>query len=565
MNYKNISATVLTLLLVFFFGWLFFFYDGDSYEKHNHTTETQKTTWTCSMHPQIKQDKAGKCPICAMDLVPLNTVNTEDSDNIYDIQMSEAAAKLADIQTIIVKKGNPIKEIHLQGKIQADERKMSKISARFGGRIERLYVNYTGQEVKKGELLAEIYSPELVTAQKELLEAAKYKTTNPAIYKAAISKLELWDITKQQIANIENKGIVEKYFNILTPMSGTVSMRQVESGDYVNKGKTLFKIIDLNNLWVLLDAYERDLPWIKTGDNVKFRITAIPGKEYNAKVSYIDPFINAKTRIAQVRLEIPNAENTIKPQMFVKAIIESNISINDEELLIPKSSILWTGKRAVVYVKDPHKDSPIFTYREITLGSDAGSSYIVKKGLQEGEEIAVNGVFKIDAAAQLRGLTSMMNPAKTETIEINQKFRDQLTAFYMDYLKLKDAFITSDYSKTSKTIHLLHNSINKIDMKLLKGDVHMKWMEILKELNKAISDIVEAKDIESQRKEFADLSTSMFEAIKTFGINETSYYLFCPMADENKGSYWLNDSEQVRNPYFGDEMLECGEVKETVK
>ena len=565
MNYKNISATVLTLLLVFFFGWLFFFYDGDSYEKHNHTTETQKTTWTCSMHPQIKQDKAGKCPICAMDLVPLNTVITEDSDNIYDIQMSEAAAKLADIQTIIVKKGNPIKEIHLQGKIQADERKMSKISARFGGRIERLYVNYTGQEVKKGELLAEIYSPELITAQKELLEAAKYKTTNPAIYKAAISKLELWDITEQQIANIENKGIVEKYFNILSPMSGTVSMRQVESGDYVNKGKTLFKIIDLNNLWVLLDAYERDLPWIKTGDNVKFRITAIPGKEYNAKVSYIDPFINAKTRIAQVRLEIPNAENTIKPQMFVKAIIESNISINDEELLIPKSSILWTGKRAVVYVKDPHKDSPIFTYREITLGSDAGSSYIVKKGLQEGEEIAVNGVFKIDAAAQLRGLTSMMNPAKTETIEINQKFRDQLTAFYMDYLKLKDAFITSDYSKTSKTIHLLHNSINKIDMKLLKGDVHMKWMEILKELNKAISDIVKAKDIESQRKEFADLSTSMFEAIKTFGINETSYYLFCPMADENKGSYWLNDSEQVRNPYFGDEMLECGEVKETVK
>jgi len=564
MNFKNISIAAIVLILVIFFSWLLFFQPEESHEGHMHNTEKLTEVWTCSMHPQIKKNKAGKCPICAMDLVPLETIASDD-DNTTDIQMSKAAIALANIQTIVIKKGNPIKEIHLQGKIHVDQRRISEISARFGGRIEELFVNFTGQEVKKGELLAKIYSPELITAQKELLEAAKDKGNNTAMYKAAVSKLKLWDITERQINNIENSGKIEMFFNIISTISGTVSMLNVQVGDYVKQGTTLIKIIDLSHLWVMFDAYERDLPWIKIGDNIKYEINALPGENFSGKISYIDPFINEKTRVAKVRVELNNIKKNIKPQMFAKGIIESKISLDEDELIIPKSSILWTGKRAIVYVKEPNKESPTFSYREIILGSDVGSSYIVKKGLREGEEIAINGVFKIDAAAQLTGLNSMMNPLPSKTIEVNEKFRKQLTSFYKDYLKLKDAFISSDYKETSKTILLLKSSIGKIDMTLLNGDAHIKWMKNKKELDKTISEIIKAKDIISQRIFFADLSNYLFNTIKEFGIDQVTYYQFCPMASNNKGAYWLSETDIIRNPYFGEEMLECGETKETIK
>lgn len=563
MNYKNISIISLVLILGLFLGWVIFSPSGYStHEEHKH--ETEASIWTCSMHPQIKQDKPGQCPICAMDLVKLNNFSSssQESDNI---QMSEAAIALADIQTIVIKKGNPIKEIRLNGKIHVDERRMYEIAARFGGRIEKLFVNFNGQKVRKGELLAQIYSPELITAQKELLEAAKNKNSNMAMYKAAVGKLKLWDISDQQIDDIEKEGKAERFFDILSPISGTVSMRFIKQGNYVKKGQTLLKMVDLSHLWVLFDAYESDLPWIRLKDKMKFKISAIPGEQFMAEVTYIDPFINSKTRIAKIRTEINNESNNIKPQMFVKGIIESNISLDSKEIIIPKSSILWTGKRAVVYVKIPLKDSPTFEYREIILGPDMGSSYMVKKGLQEGEEIAVNGVFKIDAAAQLRGLTSMMNPKKSELLDVDELFTEQLTSFYMDYLKLKDVFILSDFKKIAKAVHLLHSSIEAIDMKLLKGDAHIKWMKIQDKLNKNISDIVNSKSVDSQRLAFASLSVSLFNAIKTFGLKETTYYHFCPMADDNKGAYWLSDSDKVRNPYFGDMMLECGEVKEVIR
>ena len=181
-------------------------------------------------------------------------------------------------------------------------------------------------------------------------------------------------------------------------------------GDYVKEGNPLFEVIDLHKVWVMFDAYESDLPWIRKGDKINFTMQSLPGKTYSGKVSYIDPFIDPSTRVAQVRIEMNNPDLKFKPEMFANGVLESNIAEKSDALLIPKSSILWTGKRAVVYVKVPNRKNPSFLYRVIDLGPEAGNFYVVASGLMEGEEIATNGVFKIDASAQLAGKPSMMNP-----------------------------------------------------------------------------------------------------------------------------------------------------------
>jgi len=421
INKRDIKIIAITLIAGILLGWMFFHSGGSNSNStgvHEHQEDVKVTTYTCSMHPQIKQNEPGLCPICAMDLVPLSTMESDEEDiSPSEIQMSESAVKLAEIETTIVRKGVPEKTIHLLGKVQPDERKISELTARFGGRIEKLHVNYTGQNVRKGQRLATIYSPDLLIAQKELIEALKYKESNPSFYQSAKSKMKLWDISDEQIAEIEKKGEPQIYFDVLSPMAGTVTMRHVSLGDYVKEGSALFRVINLKKVWVMFDAYESDLPWIKQGDEIEFTVQSLPGKVYNGIVTYIDPLINATTRVAQVRVEINNSNLILKPEMFANGILSSQIAEKSNELLIPKSSILWTGKRAVVYVKIPNRTTPSFIYREIILGPEAGNFYVVSGGLQEGEEIAINGVFKIDAAAQLAGKPSMMNPqgGKTST------------------------------------------------------------------------------------------------------------------------------------------------------
>ena len=410
---RNIRNYGIVLIIGLLFGWLFFHNSGETTTEatHDHTEHAEEATiWTCSMHPQIKMDKPGKCPICSMDLIPLVTSSSDEDVNPNEVQMTESAMKLAEVQTMVVKKDYSKKEVYLLGKVKADERNISELTARFGGRIEKLFVNFTGQNVKRGEKLATIYSPELVTAQKELLEAVEYKQSNPSFYQAARNKLKLWDLTESQIDGIETEGQPQNYFDVLSPISGTVTMRHVALGDYVKEGNALFQVIDLTRVWVMFEAYESDLPWLKNGDKVEFTVQSLPGEKFNGQVTYIDPFLDPKTRVAYVRVEVNNAKQELKPEMFANGIIQPKISGSQKDLLIPKTSVLWTGKRAVVYVKNPNREHASFLYREIILGPEAGDFYVVKEGLSEGEEIAVNGVFKIDAAAQLEGKPSMMNP-----------------------------------------------------------------------------------------------------------------------------------------------------------
>lgn len=418
---ENYGLVLVVLIIGVLLGWLISPSSNPSsgngtVVKEGHAHEKKAEVWTCSMHPQVRSDKFGKCPICGMDLIPLSSMQSSgESTNPNDIVMTESATKLAEVQTTVVGNGSAEKLIYLQGKVQADERNIAEMTARFGGRIEKLYVNFTGQRVKKGEKLATIYSPELITAQLELLESVKLKETRPSLYNATREKLKSWDLTEDQINAIEKAGEPQTYSDILATISGTVMSRNVAVGDYVKTGQQLFRLINLSQVWILLDAYETDLPWLNVGDPVRFTVQAIPGKEFTGKLSYIDPFLSGNSRVAKVRVVVANPQQTLKPEMFVNGIVASSKAEKSNELLVPKSAVLWTGKRSVVYVKVPDTQNPTFSFREIELGPETGNYYVVSSGLKPGEEVAVNGVFKIDAAAQLQGLPSMMNPEGTKT------------------------------------------------------------------------------------------------------------------------------------------------------
>ncbi len=394
-----------------FLGWLLFHSPAGNKptsdaEIHDHPI-VENTVWTCAMHPQIKMDNPGQCPICGMDLIPLKKSDTEIDDN--GIEMSESAMKLAEVQTIMVSKGTASKEVHLYGQIQADERLLLSQAAHFPGRIEQLLINVTGEQVKEGQLIARIYSPELITAQKELLEAVSMKETYPGILEAAREKLRNWKLSGEQIQNIETSGNITSSFNIYANNSGIVISRKVSEGDYVGKGEVLFELADLSKVWAVFDAYESDLPWIKPGQKVKFTTKAIPGKLFEGSISFIDPVINSSTRIARVRADISNQSLQLKPGVFINGIIKSGPGESGNRIIIPQSAVLWTGERSLVYVKIPGTDKPSFKMRDITLGATLKDNYIVNEGLTEGEEIVTNGAFSVDAAAQLNGKPSMMN------------------------------------------------------------------------------------------------------------------------------------------------------------
>lgn len=406
----------LILIGGFFLGWLVFHSSGNNENKHNHASEATKgTIWTCAMHPQIRMNEPGKCPICGMDLIPLNQGGGDTTTDPLAIHMTKEAAQLANVLTTVVSKQNPVKDIRLYGKVQADERLLQSQVSYLPGRIEKLFVNFTGEVVRKGQTLALLYSPELVTAQQELLETVSTKSTQPVLYEAAKDKLRQWKLSESQIAGIESSGKVKTDFEVFANTTGIVSARRVNNGDYVSPGSVLFDIADLTHVWIMFDAYESDLPYLSQGQKVSFTIQALPGTNYSGNIAFIDPVLDPVTRVARVRVEISNQGGKLKPEMFATGIVNANLNQYKGKLVIPRSAVLWTGKRSVVYVKQAGSDEPVFKIRSIELGPMLGNSYVVESGLMDGEEIVTQGAFSVDASAQLEGKPSMMNPQGGQT------------------------------------------------------------------------------------------------------------------------------------------------------
>ncbi|MCB9261180.1 MAG: efflux RND transporter periplasmic adaptor subunit [Flavobacteriales bacterium] len=575
-KYNIYIVAIIAVGIGLLLGWFLFKNTTPIVQDHSelNSVKTEAEIWTCSMHPQIRQNEPGDCPICGMDLIPASQAS---SDSEIGFQMTADAIKLANIQTTIIGKteGSDGAALKLNGKIQANETKSASLVSHIPGRIEKLYVSYTGEQVNKGQKIATIYSPELITAQKELLEAQKIQDISPGLLAAARNKLKYWKIGDQVIQDILSSGTIRENFSIYADHSGVVNQKRVAVGDYLSTGEVLFDVQNLFSLWALFDVYENDLPNVKVGQTINFTTPSTPNKIFKAKITFVNPVIDPNTRAATIRAEVSNTTGKLKPEMFITGELATYKKSN--VLTVPKSAVLWTGQRSVVYVKVPDTDIPSFEYREIELGEANQTGYNVISGLEYGEEVVTNGAFVIDASAQLNNQASMMNKnvmAKNTihsshlpdyTANTPTAFKEQLTTLADTYFAVKDALVESDSEKAIEAANGVLNRAAKIDMSLVKDKAHIYWMEQLKAIQSHGKKITETKDIEEQRKQFDFLSQALIKSIKVFGIaNDTFYVQHCPMANDNEGADWLSKHEKVLNPYFGDKMLTCGTVQDTI-
>lgn len=575
-----------------FLGWLLFGGSSNNESEHSHDQIGEANQmWTCSMHPQIMQPEPGDCPICGMDLIPAEV--GADGLPADQFKLTENAIALANIQTTIVGNGKADNNmIKLSGKIVENEEANAVQVSYFAGRIEQLNVSFTGEAIRKGQLLATIFSPELYAAQQELLTASSLKASQPDLYNAVRNKLKLWKLSESQINQIEESGKVKDNFPVYATVSGTVSEKLVEQGDYIKQGQPLLKIANLNTVWANFDVYENQIDLFKKGQEIIVSTNAYVNEEFEAKVDFIDPVLNSKTRTVKLRAILDNKSDVFKPGMFVEGKIKATSSNKEEVLSIPSSAVLWTGERSVVYVK-ANPNEPIFEMKEVVLGKQLGDNYEVLEGLNSGSEIVTNGTFTVDAAAQLQGKKSMMNKEggkvitgheghigmeeasgstnkqagsiMNERMKVSKAFQNQLNAVFNDYIQLKDALVKDASIDVVRASNNLKDDLTKVDMKLLsENDAHMRWISLAKDIKRSSEAISNTTDIKIQRDHFKDLSAPLIKAVQLFGVNEKVFVEFCPMANNDKGAYWLSKEEQILNPYFGEAMLKCGSVKQII-
>jgi len=390
-------------------------------EKHTH--EADETIWACSMHPQIRQSEPGQCPICGMDLIPVGGSAGAKKD-ARRVSLSERAKVLARIRTAEAQRlGSGRVERRLLGRVDYDERSLRTVTAWVGGRIDRLHVSTTGERVKRGQVIATLYSPEVYSAHQDLIQAKQQferlqdratpssRIAAEAALDAARDRLHLLGVPDGELRAMERASKPTERARIRTPFGGTVIERLATQGSYVETGTGLYRVADLSTLWVQLDAYESDLSLLKSGQNVRIRVEALPGEVFEGRVTFVDPVLDPKTRTARVRIEVKNQDRRLRPGMFVEASVQSAGTANVAEapVVIPATAPLFTGRRSVVYVELKDAEEPTYEARVVTLGSRMGDLYPVLAGLAEGERVVVHGAFAIDADLQIRGGASMMN------------------------------------------------------------------------------------------------------------------------------------------------------------
>lgn len=458
MNKKIIVIVSLVIIVLAGSSYLLFFNSGTSSSSENVAEEKQ--LYTCGMHPEIIMEEPGNCPICGMKLVPkkgpIGNVSGEkrilywrapmDPNEIYDepgkskmgmdlvpVYEDEGGASgvvtidgavqqsmNVKIATVSIKKLS--NKINTNGVLSTDERNEYIVTTKVNGWIEKLYVNYTGQVVKKGQKLVDIYSPELVAAQQELLTAIEYKqatgnTEDHDILKSGdelinntIKKLELLDISESDIQKLIKTKQINKYMTLYAPMNGTVLMKYVIEGEKIMAGKQILHIADLSNLWLKADIYESELAKVNIGSKVKINFSYLPAKTYEGKVTFIYPTVDPKTRIIQLRIDVKNAKDELKPAMFANVEIQGKTY--EEQPVVSETSVIRSGKKNIVILAlGEGKFKPI----EVKLGGYSDGYYQVINGLNPGDKIVTSAQFMIDSESSLRAAVSLYSSDKGDS------------------------------------------------------------------------------------------------------------------------------------------------------
>lgn len=586
----------------------------------------EKQIWTCSMHPSVRLEAPGLCPICNMDLIPAE----QDGDGPWTLTMAPEAVKMAEVATAAVERRTVAMEVPMVGKVALDEKRVSDITAWVAGRIDRLFVDFTGIEVRQGDHMVELYSPELVTAQQELRQAKRsvdhgpdsLKAAGERRLKAARKKLALLGLAEHQIQAIEVRDNTSDKLTIEAPMSGIVLKRHLNEGAYVQTGSPIYTVADLSRVWIVLEAYESELAWLRYGQSVDFTVEAFPGETFNGRIVFIDPVLDPRTRTVKVRLDVANEDRRLKPDMFVSAkayakVDESGQTMDEHlhgkfvcpmhpevvkdapgpcdvcgmdlvpverlglargkkaevPLVIPRSAPLITGKRAVVYVADPAKPGR-YTGREIVLGPQTPEHYVVLEGLQEGEQVVVNGAFKIDSELQIRAKSSMMYAsAKPALAKAGQTpassaapaaFVAALTPAYQRYFTLQKALSQDDFGAAQTAVVALQQAVGALPADKLDARASLAWSQL--GLVKAVDGLRGAEDIAALRTRFEPLSQAFYRLTQQFGFSDqlSIYRYHCPMAFDNRGADWLQAEQGTANPYYGAMMFGCGAEQEVL-
>ncbi len=571
--------------------------------------QAEAEVWTCSMHPQIRLFEAGKCPICFMDLIPVDQGPGGDPGD-RKLLMSESAIKLAEIETRPVERRPAEAVIRAVGSVAFDETRMSEITSWVPGRIEKLFVNFTGAAVRRGDPLAEIYSPSLVSAQEELAQAKRSYDSAPegnssarSTLEAAREKLRQYGLTPEQIEAVERDGSVSRRIVTYAPSSGVVVDLAAKEGQYVKTGSTLMRIADLSKVWVTLRAFQSDLPLIRPGQEVAFTSTALPGDTFPGEIVFVDPVLDPKTMTAGVRAVVTNEEGRLRPDMFVSGEIFVPLGADGRAvkpgmkehaghpLVIPVTAPMLTGKRAVVYVRLPGSAEPLFEGRDVILGPRAGDSYIVLSGLEVGVLVVTTGAFKIDSELQIRAQPSMMNPEGNAPppvhdhgghgsqpgrvraegpdkerpyghITAGSVMLKELDPVYSAYFDVQMALAGDDHAKAVSAYKDLEQKTGAVDMTLFKGPAHEIWMDLSSKIVKHSAEGGRSKDIDAARNSFYHLSKPVIELQDRIGHSDDDFYLtFCPMARDNTGAYWIQEVDTVYNSFYGAVMLRCGSIE----
>ena len=557
------------------------------HEHHDEPDEAQ--TWTCSMHPQIQQPEPGQCPICGMDLIPLGDLGEQEGDRVT---LSDRARTLARIETVAVERiATPGVDLRLLGRVEVDESRVRNVSAWIGGRVDKLLVRETGTVVRRGQAIADLYSPEVYAAHQDLLTAKRSvdklaggselaRSSAESALAAARERLSLLGVPESEIEAMAGESKPRKSVAIRTGDGGTVMERLVTQGQYVETGAVLYRIADLTRLWVQLDAYEADLPALMEGQSVDIEVEALPGEHFSGTVAFIDPLVDPRRRVTRVRVEVDNRGGKLRPGMFVEAVVrgaagDEGEAARQKPLMVPASAPLFTGKRSLVYVEVDDGERLAYEPRQVELGPRMGELYPVVAGLAAGERVVVHGAFAIDADLQIRGGASMMSAAADADasasaagdgarIELRGPAREQLAAVLQAYLAMQVALADDEWKQAQAAGSRLRDAAKAVKP---EGQAAETWKPMAAVFERRGDEAAQSKAIEGARGAFLALSIESKALLQIFGnpLEVPVRLAFCPMANADAGAEWIQADETVDNSYFGAAMLRCGEIRATVE
>lgn len=404
-----ITISILVLLFAGIFVYKIFF------EQKTQVTETaKKTIYTCPMHPQVISDHPGTCPICGMDLIlkqddSHSKISDNVSKNIDEITLSPSQQVLANIQTETVKSRNFSAELELNGYIKYNESSMRHISTPVSGNILKQYITFEGQYVKAGQKAFDIYSPEMLSTQKEYLLAVdnynkSLSTGNNIVIEQAsnllsstLMRLKLLQLSDNQIRELEKTKEVKNYISIYTKYSGIITKKYAHEGHWAIAGEDIYDVTDVSNLWAIANINESDIRFVKKGSTVTITTIAYPGEEFYGKVDFINPSLKNDTRTLEARIDVPNRNNKLLPDMFVKIILNTGNESN--QIAVPVNAVVRTGKMDMVYIKTSENT---FAPRNVVIEGERQGYYLISSGISEGEEIVSSAGFLLDSESQIK-------------------------------------------------------------------------------------------------------------------------------------------------------------------